>query len=145
MIALKVKELKLLHRSPVAPKIVPFSFGDESVMAGSAAQVTCLASDGDLPMDIQWYFRGSNVSSLGMSTAKVGSRTSLLVIDSVTPHNGGLYTCRASNPAGVTEYSAELLVQGTLVNSAPILALLRDRSAVVNQDRDQRAEVIGWV
>lgn len=98
----------------MAPKIVPFSFGDEAVMAGSAAQVTCLASEGDLPMDVQWHFRGSNVSSLGlgMSTTRVGSRTNLLVIDTVSPENGGLYTCRASNAAGLTDYSAELLVQG---------------------------------
>lgn len=83
-------------------------------MSGSAAQVTCLATEGDLPMDVQWHFRGSNVSSagLGMTTTKVGSRTNLLVIDSVTPQNGGLYTCRASNAAGIAEYSAELLVQG---------------------------------
>lgn len=87
-------------------------------MAGSAAQVTCLASEGDLPMDVQWHFRGSNVSSLGMgmSTTRVGSRTNLLVIDTVTPENGGLYTCRASNAAGFADYSAELLVQGTLVH-----------------------------
>ena len=83
-------------------------------MSGSATQITCLAMEGDLPMDIQWHFRGSNVSSigLGMTTTKVGSRTSLLVIDSVSPENGGLYTCRASNAAGNADYSAELLVQG---------------------------------
>lgn len=101
----------------MAPKIIPFSFGDEAVMAGSATQVTCLASEGDLPMDVQWHFRGSNVSSLGlgMSTTRVGSRTNLLVIDTVSPENGGLYTCRASNAAGSADYSAELLVQGTSI------------------------------
>lgn len=83
-------------------------------MAGSAAQVTCLATEGDLPMDVQWHFRGSNVSALGlsMSTTRVGSRTNLLVIDTVSPENGGLYTCRATNAAGSADYSAELLVQG---------------------------------
>lgn len=98
----------------VAPKIIPFSFGDEAVMAGSATQVTCLASEGDLPMEVQWHFKGSNVSSLGlgMSTTRVGSRTNLLVIDTVSPENGGIYTCRASNKAGYADYSAELLVQG---------------------------------
>ena len=108
----------------MAPKIIPFSFGDEAVMAGSATQVTCLASEGDLPMDVQWHFKGSNVSSLrlGMSTTRVGSRTNLLVIDAVSPENGGLYTCRASNMAGFTDYSAELLVQGTpIFDPSPIL------------------------
>ena len=93
-------------------------------MAGSATQVTCLASEGDLPMDVQWHFKGSNVSSLrlGMSTTRVGSRTNLLVIDAVSPENGGLYTCRASNMAGFTDYSAELLVQGTpIFDPSPIL------------------------
>lgn len=84
------------------------------MFAGSAAQVTCLATEGDLPMDVQWYFRGSDASSrLGMTTTRVGSRTNLLVIDTVTPENGGQYTCRASNSAGVAEYSADLNVQGT--------------------------------
>ena len=93
-------------------------------MAGSATQVTCLASEGDLPMDVQWHFKGSNMSSLrlGMSTTRVGSRTNLLVIDAVSPENGGLYTCRASNMAGFTDYSAELLVQGTpIFDPSPIL------------------------
>ena len=99
----------------MAPKIAPFSFGDEAILSGSPTQVTCLVSEGDLPMDVQWHFRGSNASSagLGMTTTKVGSRTNLLVIDSVTPFNGGLYTCRASNAAGIAEYSAQLFVQGT--------------------------------
>ena len=98
----------------MAPKIAAFAFGEEAVMAGSAAQVACMAAEGDLPMDIQWHFRGSNLSSrLGMTTTKVGMRTNLLVIDPVAPENGGLYTCRASNAAGVADFSAELLVQGT--------------------------------
>lgn len=73
-----------------------------------------MATEGDLPMEVQWYFRGSNVSTrLGVSTVRVGQRTNLLVIDSVTPENGGQYTCRASNAAGVAEYSADLFVKGT--------------------------------
>ena len=100
-------------------------------MAGSAAQVTCLATEGDLPMDVQWHFRGSNVSSLGlgMSTTRVGSRTNLLVIDTVSPENGGLYTCRATNAAGFADYSAELLVQGTILKiltTNPLTYIMRD-------------------
>lgn len=104
----------------MAPKIAPFSFGEEAIFAGLAAQITCMVMEGDLPMDVQWYFHGANVSTrLGISTVRVGQRTNLLVIDSVTPENGGQYTCRAANSAGVAEYSADLFVKGTV---APLLS-----------------------
>lgn len=98
----------------MAPKIAPFSFGEEAGFVGSAAQVTCLATEGDLPMDVQWDFQGSSISSRhGVTTTRVGMRTNMLIIDSVLPENDGPYTCRAKNAAGVAEFTAELTVQGT--------------------------------
>jgi hypothetical protein len=99
----------------VPPRIEPFSFGDgdDSLEAGSPASVKCFVTTGDLPMSIRWSFHGQSVSSeRGITTAGVGKRLSVLMVDSVAEHHVGNYTCTASNSAGHHEFTARLLVNG---------------------------------
>lgn len=51
---------------------------------GEAAQVTCLVSVGDSPIDISWAFDEGDITSLpGVSVTKLGNKASALFIDSV--------------------------------------------------------------
>lgn len=96
----------------VLPKVVPFSF-DEPMYSEDAAQVTCLVASGDQPLDIWWTFEGHNISVLpGVTVTKVGSKTSLLLIDPVNGLHRGNYTCIVRNPAGSTNYTAGLRING---------------------------------
>lgn len=98
----------------VSPKIVPFHFEDP-IFAGQSAQVTCLASEGDLPLEINWFFQHSNISSLnGVSTTKIGKRASLLLIEPSSYEHNGNYTCMASNKAGRSNYTAILNINGKI-------------------------------
>ncbi len=49
---------------------------------------------GDTPIEITWSFAGhSNLSThLGLKTALIGTRTSMLLVDPVIPGNSGIYT-----------------------------------------------------
>ena len=99
------------------PSIAPFSFGDAPLDAGALAQVQCVVTFGDLPVEITWTFHGSDAtkrSQTGVSIMKVGSKSSLLIIESVSTENSGNYTCTAKNGAGVSNYTAELIVNGQL-------------------------------
>ena len=49
-----------------------------------------------------------------LSTTMLGKRTSMLTIASVSYRHSGTYTCRASNPAGSSDYSSDLVVNGNL-------------------------------
>lgn len=93
----------------VPPKIVPFSF-ESPIYAGESTQVTCLVSQGDKPLDIQWFYNTS--SAEGISTQNVGNKGSLLLIDSAGYEHRGNYSCRVRNAAGVAEFTALLNVHG---------------------------------
>lgn len=104
----------LLVCSPaVFPKIKPFTFGDTPVFAGQSAQVACLVSEGDSPLELSWTFDGSqDVFSLGVSVLNIGMKTSLLSIDNTDSVHRGNYTCRVTNRAGQASYTAGLNVHG---------------------------------
>lgn len=98
---------------PVLPKISPFSFGDEPIYYGQVAQATCLVTEGDYPLEVTWSFQGSHLSTqTGISTTKVGKRTSLLLIDPTQSGHTGNYTCTAKNKAGITNITATLNIYG---------------------------------
>lgn len=97
------------------PHIVPFNFGDTPVFSGQAAQVTCLVSEGDLPLEITWHFESDTLAELdGISITQIGKRGSLLLIEPVTDAQSGNFTCVARNKAGVVDYTASLSVYGTI-------------------------------
>ena len=80
---------------------------------GEFAQLMCVIRKGDKPLSITWSLKGDIISSDPvLTTTMIGQQTSLLSISSVDYQHSGVYTCRAENPAGITSYSAELLVNG---------------------------------
>ena len=77
--------------------------------------MTCLVSEGDSPLDITWSFQGTDLSSqMGISTARFGRKTSVLVIDPANSGHRGNYTCTVRNPAGYVNYTANLEVHGMI-------------------------------
>lgn len=100
-------------RFVVLPRITPFFFEDNPVHEGQFVQVTCSVSDGDLPLTLEWYHNGNSLEDYAeVTTSKIGKRTSVLVIESVSYNNAGNYSCLAKNNAGSTSYVAELQVNG---------------------------------
>lgn len=111
--------LKILSSSRinlVPPSIAKFYFDDKPSNFGDSASVQCLVTSGDLPIDFKWYFNGRPVKEYsGITTVKLGNRNSVLNIDSVTGKHAGNYTCQASNLADSLNFTAELIVKGTLI------------------------------
>ena len=72
------------------PRIVPFSFGSESVDEGGYAQLTCVVSHGDEPITISWSLKGNTINSEPtISTTMIGTRLSISVITSVGYRHSG--------------------------------------------------------
>ncbi|XP_046962728.1 Down syndrome cell adhesion molecule-like protein Dscam2 isoform X40 [Vanessa cardui] len=94
----------------VPPHIVPFE-AEEPVFAGESVQLTCHVSKGDTPLTVSWSFHGKELSSHeGITTMKIGHRTSLLTISSATASHSGEYTCHALNEAGLAVHSTTVNV-----------------------------------
>ncbi|XP_043064014.1 Down syndrome cell adhesion molecule-like protein Dscam2 isoform X18 [Drosophila ficusphila] len=95
----------------VPPKITPFDFGDTPTNVEDSVSVMCLISNGDLPIDIEWYFNDYGISSYsGINVVKGGKRNSMLSIDSVQARHAGKYSCRAKNHAAAVNFTTELIV-----------------------------------
>ncbi|XP_046638885.1 Down syndrome cell adhesion molecule-like protein Dscam2 isoform X24 [Daphnia pulicaria] len=95
----------------VAPEIAPFDFGDSTLNAGEAAQTQCLALKGDTPLNFTWTFHGDESTfHAGVVTTSAGQRGSVLIIDSVTTHHSGTYTCTVRNQVASASYSTVLSV-----------------------------------
>ena len=110
----------LVFRSPddvaaaaVPPKILPFTFGDQLYEQGMSAQVQCIVVEGDAPLDIGWnVVADADSSSSGVQVTRIGAKSSVLLIDSITEKHNGNYTCKAANAAGTQSFSAQLTVVG---------------------------------
>jgi hypothetical protein len=96
--------------------VLPFSFGRDVVNQGEVGQLLCSVVKGDEPLTIAWSLQGEELSSgPDLTTSQIGSRTSLLIISSVSYRHTGKYTCTASNAAGSSSSSAELKVNGKIL------------------------------
>lgn len=105
------------------PTIRPFNF-EPDLLAQSDTQVQCYVSKGDLPVTIEWYFHGRPINSInGVRTVNLGSKSSILSIESLSITHSGEYTCVARNSAGEDEYSSTLTVHGSKLNLASIIFL----------------------
>lgn len=99
----------------VAPQIAPFSINEEPANWGEQISAVCSVLKGDPPIEIRWSLNGEPItrsSHPDITITKTGKKNSLLVIDSVTAHHAGEYTCVASNLVGSVSRSAELSVNG---------------------------------
>ncbi|XP_047984025.1 Down syndrome cell adhesion molecule-like protein Dscam2 isoform X49 [Leguminivora glycinivorella] len=97
----------------VPPLIVPFSFGEVPINPGDAVLVHCLASKGDLPLEISWTFSSETIESSlhrDITTTQLSPRVSVLTITSVSANHQGNYTCIVQNAAGRAEHVASLVV-----------------------------------
>ena len=92
---------------------MPLNFGSDVLDEGEFAQLLCIVRKGDEPLTLSWALKGAKVSSeRGLTTSSLGTRTSMLTINSVGYRHSGTYTCIAKNHAGVTSQTAELKVNG---------------------------------
>ncbi|XP_075974485.1 Down syndrome cell adhesion molecule 1 isoform X3 [Anticarsia gemmatalis] len=97
----------------VPPLIMPFNFGEVPFNPGDTAVVNCVATKGDLPLDISWTFSSETVDSSlqrDITTMPLSPRASILTINSVSANHQGNYTCIVQNAAGRVEYAATLVV-----------------------------------
>lgn len=107
----------LISHPLVPPQISPFSFGDEPLNIDEIAGVQCMVPKGDLPLEIHWTLNSEPIISMekGFTLQRSNFRTSTLTIESLEGHHRGVYRCMAKNEAGITEFSAELFVNGTIL------------------------------
>ena len=76
--------------------------------------MSCIVTTGDEPLTISWFFHGSHITpELGIVTAPIGHRGSMLLISSVAHKHRGSYTCQAKNEAAIVSSTVELKVNGT--------------------------------
>lgn len=117
------------------PTVVPFSFPRE-VKEGEKIFVTCVVSQGDAPMRLQWL---KNAQVVGDTTAsprkenksgvkhpsdlrsdlsihRIGDSDALVLqITHVKFEHGSNWTCKAKNPFGTQEYTQQLVVHGKTI------------------------------
>ena len=97
----------------VPPQILPFSFGKEVINQGQLGQLVCTVLQGDEPISLSWSLHGEDLADgPDLTTTQIGTRTSILLISSVSYRHTGSYTCTASNPAGSVSHAADLKVNG---------------------------------
>lgn len=90
---------------------MPFAFGD--IYEGESSQVLCVLSKGDDPVRIEWLRGDEPLSGADdVTIMPTGPRGSLLAFQSLSPAHFGNYTCRAKNRAGVSSFTAPLVING---------------------------------
>ncbi|ODN00362.1 Down syndrome cell adhesion molecule-like protein Dscam2 [Orchesella cincta] len=101
----------------VPPKLVPFSF-PEVTREGERIFVTCVVSDGDPPIKLQWlkdsvpiHAGGNSSRPFDMSTHQIGDFDALaLQIPHVNSNDTGNYSCNGYNAAGHASHTLQLIV-----------------------------------
>ena len=112
-IAFKIYYCFTLFALAEPPVIIPLTLGSDVLNEGQFVQIFCTVTQGDEPLSIKWSLQGDIVSSEPeLTTTALGTRTSMLTIQSVGYRHSGTYTCSASNKAGTRSQGVELRVNG---------------------------------
>ncbi|XP_022918386.1 cell adhesion molecule Dscam2 isoform X1 [Onthophagus taurus] len=94
----------------VPPKVSPF-YAEDTLHVGDRASLTCSVTKGDLPLTISWHKDGRNVDPAQMvSITQVDQFTSILLIESLSPHHNGNYSCMVRNQAAEVSHTQQLVV-----------------------------------
>lgn len=110
---IKKKHSKLII-FPVLPKIAPFSPGSDAFFPGDYFSLQCSIIHGDLPIKIFWKFNDNVIETNNeIQTSNMGSRSSVLTIESIRGHHAGNYSCFGQNVAGISNHSVPLIVNGS--------------------------------
>nr|XP_042899471.1 Down syndrome cell adhesion molecule homolog [Parasteatoda tepidariorum] len=105
-------ERPLVLKVVTAPLISPFSFS-ESLEEGMRSSIICSVIAGDPPISLTWY-RNSRLlkeTSPDIQIVPITDFVSSLIINHVSRHHSGNYTCFASNSAAATNYTATMIVK----------------------------------
>ncbi|KAK7084280.1 hypothetical protein SK128_009907, partial [Halocaridina rubra] len=90
----------------VPPRIMPFQI-EHHLNEGNRLTLTCVVTEGDLPLTIAWYKDGIKLET---ESHTWGDYNSHLGIAHVLPHHSGNYTCRATNQAASDHQTSALFV-----------------------------------
>ncbi|KAK3862534.1 hypothetical protein Pcinc_031611 [Petrolisthes cinctipes] len=93
------------------PELLPIEFGLRTFSEGDIAQASCKLRKGDRPIRFRWLFNGAQViSTQDITISSLGRTTSVLIIDPVKAYHQGMYSCSATNDAGVDSVQANIIV-----------------------------------
>lgn len=115
-----VPSLSLIRNLALAvlPKIAPFAIGSDALFPGDYFTIQCSIVHGDMPLSIYWTFNGQPVEivpaggSGEVMVSAMGTRSSVLTIESVRGQHAGNYTCFGTNAAGMSKHNVQLVVNG---------------------------------
>ncbi|CAH0555675.1 unnamed protein product [Brassicogethes aeneus] len=96
----------------VLAKIQHFDFGEDLPLVSDSVSVQCAISNGDMPVKFSWMLNGKPIyNDEKFTIGSFGKKVSVLSIDNLSEEHIGNYTCLAANRAGISSYSAELLIK----------------------------------
>lgn len=95
------------------PEIAPFHF-PSNLQEGMRAQVSCSIISGDFPITITWRKDGGPLPQEADVQEQQHQFVSNLMFSDLAARHSGHYTCIASNAAAVANYTAKLIVRGTI-------------------------------
>lgn len=101
----------------IAPKINDLILYDwnnktgrnDVILEGSSGYIRCVVSGTPIPV-VRWTKNGSDL----LYDERVYLKNSSLALNNVKPSDGGIYSCQALNPFGVTTKNLTILVVGEL-------------------------------
>ena len=91
----------------------------KNLTRGKRLRVLCTVSEGDLPLQVDWWKDGiligkneEKYDSYGMEVRRIDEYTSLLAISFLETTHAGNYSCIAANSVATYSRSATLTIRG---------------------------------
>lgn len=94
-----------------SPKLQPFAF-PPNIQSGKSMKIFCTVEEGQKPLEFQWLYNNGKINQSQISIAINNFEDySMLIIDPVSVHHAGNYTCSTRNAVGDDSYTTSLVVQ----------------------------------